>query len=112
MDNIPGVPGIGKKTAAAIFSVYRSLDEVYDRLADLHELPIRGARTLAAKLTAHRDAAYLARELTRVRRDVPLDDSLASMQRSAGDPAALEALCDELDFGQFLRRRALETIAA
>jgi 5'-3' exonuclease len=112
VDNIPGVPGVGKKTAAAVFAQYHSLDHVYESLDELHALPIRGARTLAAKLAANRDAAYLAQELTRVRRDVPLDGSLSSMERAPGDEAALHALCDELGFGDFLRRRALEAINA
>jgi len=101
VDNIPGVPGIGKKTAGVIFARYASLDEVYDHLEDLHELPIRGARTLAKKLSEHRDAAYLAQRLTRIHLEAPVETDM----RRPVDHAALEALFDELDFGTFLRNR-------
>ncbi|MFK7887911.1 MAG: 5'-3' exonuclease H3TH domain-containing protein [Gammaproteobacteria bacterium] len=105
VDNIPGVPGIGKKTAGAIFDRYASLDEVYAHLDDLHELPIRGARTLSKKLSEHRDAAYLAQRLTRIHLEAPVDTDIAASERRPIDHAALATLFDELDFGAFLRTR-------
>ncbi len=107
VDNIPGVPGIGKKTAGAIFARYHTLDEVYEHLDDLHTLPVRGAKTLAAKLTAHRDAAYLAQRLTRIHCAVDVDGSLASLERQPVAENEVNRLFDELDFGDALRRRAL-----
>ena len=105
VDNIKGVPGIGKKTAGAIFDRYASLDEVYGHLDDLHELPIRGARTLSKKLLEHRDAAYLAQRLTRIHLEAPVETDLAASKRHPIDHAALDSLFDELAFGTFLRGR-------
>lgn len=107
VDNIPGVPGVGKKTAGAIFERYHTLDEVYAHLDDLHTLPIRGAKKLAEKLIEHRAAAYLAQSLTRIHCEAPIDGSLASLERAPVDEAALNGLFDDLDFGDALRRRAL-----
>ncbi|MFK8014378.1 MAG: 5'-3' exonuclease H3TH domain-containing protein [Gammaproteobacteria bacterium] len=107
VDNIRGVPGVGKKTAAAIFAQYQSLDEVYGHLDALQSLPIRGARTLAAKLEKHRADAYLAQQLTRIRCDVPMDSSLESMRRRSSEPALVNGLFDDLGFGDGLRERAL-----
>ena len=72
VDNIPGVPGIGKKTAAELFAHFGSLDELYANLERVATLKLRGAATLAAKLLAHKEAAYLARRLTGIVCDMPL----------------------------------------
>ena len=72
VDNIPGVPGIGKKTAAELFAVFGSLDELYANLERVAALKLRGAGGIAAKLLAHKDAAYLARRLTGIVCDIPL----------------------------------------
>ena len=108
VDNIPGVPGIGKKTAAAIFARYRTLDHVFDDLERLHELPVRGARTLATKLETHRDTAYLARQLTQICRDMPLDLDVDDLRRQPTDRVALDALFDDLDFGVIMRKHAAD----
>ncbi len=105
VDNIPGVPGIGKKTAAAIFDAYESLDAVYANLDALAELPVRGARTLAKKLGEHREAAYLAQRLTRIACDAPVPATLDGYACGEPDRAALMALFDRLGFGNALRRR-------
>jgi 5'-3' exonuclease len=107
VDNIPGVPGIGRKTAAAIFAEYRSLDHVYENLDALHALPVRGAKTLAAKLAEHRDIAYLARELTTIYRGIPLTLGVDELRRTPPRRAELEDLFDELGFGAMMRSQAI-----
>ena len=52
VDNIKGVPGVGKKTAEALLAHYGSLDDIYSNLESVHEVNVRGARTLGAKLEA------------------------------------------------------------
>ncbi|NND44758.1 MAG: exodeoxyribonuclease IX [Xanthomonadales bacterium] len=108
VDNIPGVPGIGKKTASVIMAHYPDLESVYDALEDLHALPIRGAKTLGAKLAANRDAAFLARKLTRVECGVPLEVGVTDLKRKPVDEAQIDALFDQLNFGPLLRRQALQ----
>ncbi len=111
VDNIPGVPGVGKKTAAALLAAFESLDELYANLGRVASLGFRGASGVAARLEEHRGAAYLARELTRIACDMPLEASPAALRRAAPDLAALGEFYDRAGFGPMLRRQA-ERIAA
>jgi len=106
VDNIPGVPGVGPKTAAALLSAFASLEELYEGLDSVGALPIRGAAKLAAKLALHRDAAYLARRLTLIACDMPLEFSLEALRRRKPDLPALGAFYDRQKFGPALRRQA------
>lgn len=80
-DNVPGVPGVGPKTARALVNALGSIDSILARLDEVGELPIRGARSLAGKLDEHRDAARHSLELVRLRADVPLPDEFTSLRR-------------------------------
>ena len=71
-DNVPGVPGVGPKTATALLGAHGSLDRIYESLDSLAELPIRGASKLGARLAEHRELADTCRELVTLRRDLPL----------------------------------------
>ncbi len=106
VDNIPGVPGVGKKTAEALLNHFGTLDEIYDNLDKVHEVSVRGAKTLGAKLETHRDSAVLARKLTGIACDAPIDDMEASLTPGAPDLGAIFALFDEADIGTALRRQA------
>jgi DNA polymerase I len=115
VDNIPGVPGIGKKTAAELFAVFGSLDELYANLPRVAALKLRGAGGLAAKLLAHRETAYLARQLTRILCDIPLPAQIDDLARRPPDGARLTSFFDEHGFGSILRqqaRRIMSTAAA
>lgn len=105
VDNIPGVPGVGPKTAGALLARFGSLDAVYDRLDEIAWLKIRGAKTLAAKLRQHEAAARLARRLTGLHCEVPALADIGELERRAGDSDALDALLDGLGFGRPLRER-------
>jgi len=61
VDNIPGVPGVGPKTASALLQEFGSLEELFDDLDAVGGLPIRGAAGVAKRLSEHREAAFLAR---------------------------------------------------
>lgn len=106
VDNIPGVPGVGPKTAAALLSAFASLEELYDGLDRVCSLPIRGAGKLAARLREHREAAYFARRLTIIACDMPLEFSLETLRRRKPDLPALDAFYDRQKFGPALRRQA------
>ncbi|MEE4294615.1 MAG: 5'-3' exonuclease H3TH domain-containing protein [Xanthomonadales bacterium] len=107
VDNIPGIPGIGPKTAAALLRVFGDLDGIYERIEEVPSMKIRGAASLHAKLQAHRDAAELARRLTVI--ETAVESALASpdLTRSEKDTAAINRLFDELSFGGMLRQRCL-----
>jgi len=106
VDNIPGVPGVGKKTASALLGHFGSLDDIYANLDKVHEVEVRGAKTLGAKLETHKGAAMLARQLTGIACDAPIDDPEANMCRSMPDLGAINALFDEANIGTALRRQA------
>jgi DNA polymerase I len=106
VDNIRGVRGVGPKTAAALLRRFADLDAIYADLPATAHLNIRGAATLPAKLAEHCDAAFLARELTRLRYDVPLPATDEAVLRRAPDIAGLHALYDAAGFGDGLRRQA------
>jgi len=104
-DNIPGVPGIGQRTAAILMKAFGSLDELYANLARVAQLPLRGAGTLGARLAAHKESVYLARQLTRIACDLSLGANAGTLQRRIPDLVALAELYDRLGFGPFLRRQ-------
>jgi len=105
VDNIPGVPGVGPKTAAALLAHFGSLDAIYARLEEIAWLKIRGAKTLAPKLREHEAAARLARQLTGLDDGIEVLGENPSVSRSAGNGDLLDALLDGLGFGRPLRER-------
>jgi 5'-3' exonuclease len=112
VDNIPGVPGIGKKTAAELFTHFGSLDEIYANLERIAGLKLRGAASLAAKLLAHKEAAYLARRLTGIVCDMPLEARPEDLRRGKPDADALHAFFDAHGFGNILRQQARRIVSA
>ena len=107
VDNIPGVPGVGAKTAAALLAHFDSLDALWERLAEVPHISIRGARSLAAKLQQNRAAADLARKLTGIETAVASALEDPDLARGLADEAAINRLFDELAFGGMLRQRCL-----
>ncbi len=106
VDNIKGVPGVGKKTAAVLLEHFGSLDEIYANLDKVHEVNLRGAKSLGAKLETHRGDAMLARQLTGIACDAPIEDAETAMQRSMPALGDINALFDEANIGTALRRQA------
>jgi len=106
VDNIKGVPGVGKKTATVLLEHFGSLEQIYDNLDRVHEVNVRGAKTLGTKLETHRDDAMLARQLTGIACDAPIDDAETAMQPSAPRLGEINALFDEAGIGMALRRQA------
>jgi 5'-3' exonuclease len=106
VDNIKGVPGVGRKTAQALLNHFGSLDNLYANLGNVHLVPCRGAKTLAGKLELHREAALLARKLTGIACDAPLDRPLTELTPGKPDLGAINALFDSTGIGMALRRQA------
>jgi DNA polymerase-1 len=99
VDNIPGVPGVGEKTALGLLvGVGGGLDVLYANLDKVPSLPIRGAKTLPAKLAEHREMAYLSHELATIKLDVPLAIEIDSLHPGEADVPALVELYSELEF--------------
>jgi len=106
VDNIPGVPGVGKKTAAELFAVFGSLDELYANLDRIPLMKLRGAAAVAARLLAHKEAAYLARRLTGIICDLPFAATLDDLKPRPQDSAGLDVFFDMHGFGNILRQQA------
>ncbi len=90
-DNIPGVKGVGEKTAQALFETFSSLDEIY---AHLDQVPPK----IRAKLEENREMAYLSQNLAQIRTDLPIRLDLEHAQADQFDVAKVEALFRELEF--------------
>ncbi len=105
VDNIPGVPGIGAKTAAALLNHFGSLDALLERSDEVAFLRLRGASACAARLREHAEQARLYRRLTRIALDAPGLTSTAALQRADGNTETLTALCEQLRLGPTTRNR-------
>jgi DNA polymerase-1 len=104
-DNIPGVRGVGDKTAAELLRAHGSLDAVYAHLDAVAKPNVRAA------LARDRDAALLSRRLVELRTDAPVEPS-AEYERREPDWPALRALLTELEFVQLLRKLPGAAVAA
>ncbi|HGY10327.1 MAG TPA: DNA polymerase I [Oceanithermus profundus] len=100
-DNIPGVKGVGAKTAAKLLAEWGSLDRLY---AHLDEVTPPGVRK---KLEEGREAAFFSREISRMRTEVPLDVDLSGCHRNEVDREGLRRFLLELEFGTLLRELGL-----
>ena len=104
-DNIPGVAGVGEKTALKLISEYHDLDALYDGLEDKNI-----AKGVKAKLTADRENAYFTRMLAAIVRDAPLDNAFSTLRPRAEleDRPALRELFIKLEFSALIKRMNLD----
>lgn len=105
VDNIPGVPGIGPKTAAALLSHFGSVDALFARLDELVFLKIRGAKAIGARLRQHEPTVRLSRQLTGLEMPIAEIEDARHDPRGPANPDALDVLLDALGFGRTLRER-------
>lgn len=97
-DNIPGVPGVGEKTALALLQQLGGLDAIYADLPKVAELEFRGAKKMPDKLAEHREVAYLSYLLATIKVDVELEQSATELCSASPDRDALLALFTALEF--------------
>jgi 5'-3' exonuclease len=112
VDNIPGVPGIGAKTAASLLAHFDSLDAMLARIEEIPYLRLRGSGQAYVRLKEHREQALMSRTLSRIALDAPVPDQSSRLLWSGPDHAALGPLFDQLKFGPLTRKRcsALATV--
>jgi len=96
-DNIPGVPGVGEKTAVELMKAHGSLDALYERLADIRQPALR------RRLEAHRASACLSRELATLRDDLALGLTLDALRVAPMNPEALAAFARRWQVGELER---------
>ncbi|MEO3987400.1 DNA polymerase I [Plesiomonas shigelloides] len=99
-DNIPGVPGVGEKTALALLTGIGSLREIYANLDAVPVLGFRGSKTLPAKLALHRDNADLSYALATIKTDVELEP--IPLTRQSADTDTLISLFGRYEFKRWL----------
>jgi DNA polymerase-1 len=97
-DNIPGVPGVGEKTALGLLQGIGGLDAIYGRLDEVAGLEFRGAKNMAPKLEEHRDLAYLSYQLATIKTDVPLPLGIEQLHNEAPDLNILGDLFADMEF--------------
>ncbi|MEL0305912.1 MAG: DNA polymerase I [Halieaceae bacterium] len=102
VDNIPGVAGVGEKSATALLQNLGGMSSIYERLSDVAELPIRGAKSLMGKLEAAREDAELSYTLATIKTDCDLGLAAQDLVSAPPDNEALIALFSELEFKTWL----------
>lgn len=103
VDNIPGVPGVGEKTAIGLLQgVGGGLDAIYADLDKVATLSFRGAKTLPKKLEANRDQAYLSYRLATIKTDCELAVGLDDLAIAQPDRETLKRLYQTLEFKNWL----------
>lgn len=104
VDNIPGVKGVGKKTALALLETFDTLEEALDDLDRVATLPVRGARSLGDKLVAARETALLSKHLATVVRHGPFETPLEALAYQGAVRSEVETLFEELGFDRIRER--------
>ncbi|WP_345199165.1 DNA polymerase I [Kistimonas scapharcae] len=98
VDNIPGVPGVGEKTALALLQNLGGLEAIYANLDKVPTLTFRGAKTMPKKLEENREQAFLSYELATIKTDVELSLTLSDLRNEAPDRDTLLHWFQELEF--------------
>ncbi|GAB5412542.1 MAG: DNA polymerase I [Congregibacter sp.] len=102
VDNIPGVPGVGEKTALGLLQGLGGLDSIYESLDQVASLSFRGAKTMAAKLEKERENAYLSYQLATISTDLDLPMAYVDLANGEPDREALLALFREAEFRSWI----------
>lgn len=97
-DGVPGLPGWGAKSASAILARYMRLELIPDDASEWDDVSVRGADKLATTLASMRDEAYLYRDLTTLRLDVPISESLEDLEWRGVPETSFRSFCTETGF--------------
>ncbi|WP_114194856.1 DNA polymerase I [Edaphovirga cremea] len=101
-DNIPGVPGVGEKTAQALLQGIGGLEKLYANLDDVATLSFRGAKNMGAKLEQNKDVAFLSYQLATIKTDVELDITCDQLTVTSPDIDQLRTLFSRYEFKRWL----------
>lgn len=107
-DNIPGVPGIGEKTALSLVRKYETIDNLYKKL-ESGEADVKGKQK--EKLEQNKDLAYLSRTLGEINTKVPIEDTLEELKLEEWDKPKVLELFKELNFKRYIDRFNLQNEA-
>jgi 5'-3' exonuclease len=104
VDNIPGIRGVGAKSAAGLLARFRDVDHLYENLDAVETLPLRGARSLRRKLEEGRELMRLSRRLARLAEDAPVDLDPGELLWEGADGETLDAFAETWGLGRVARR--------
>ena len=102
VDNIPGVPGVGDKSAQALLNGIGGIDDIYQNLDKIADLGFRGSKSMAKKMQEYEEQARLSYELATIKCDVPLEFAPKTLVPSEPDNAQLQTLFAEYEFKRWL----------
>ena len=105
VDNIPGVPGIGAKTAAALLAEFDSLQDIYEQIDAVADLKIRGAARVQRLLREHEEDALLARRLTGIVTNADMKSEVEDVLRRSVSADEVTAVCEQLGLGRMTQAR-------
>ena len=100
-DNIPGVPGIGEKTALSLIQKYETIDNLYKKL-EAGEADLKGKQK--EKIEENKELAYLSRTLGEINTNVPIDDTLEELKTEEWDKPKVLEIFKELNFKRYIER--------
>jgi len=109
VDNIPGVPGIGPKTAAALLAAFGSLPQIYQQIDAVADLKLRGAARVQRLLQQHEADALLARELTGIAIDPDMQVTETDIARRSASTESITAACEQLGLGRMTAARLVRS---
>ncbi len=102
VDNIPGVPGVGEKTAKALLQGIGNLDAIYDNLEAIPALGFRGSKTMPKKLEDNKENAYLSYQLATIKLDVELEHRPEQLVKGEMDTDTLMSMFTKLAFKRWI----------
>lgn len=108
-DNIPGVPGVGEKTALGLLQGIGGLDDIYARLDEVAGLAFRGAKTMSPKLEEHKELAYLSYLLATIKTDVEMPLQIGDLKNGEPDQAQLLSLFRDMEFKTWIEEALPES---
>ena len=112
VDNIPGIPGIGAKTAAKLLVKWGDIPNLLRNVERVAQMKMRGAKRVGDLLAEHGASLHVARQITATRHDPELPVRMSELARCEPDHDALNDLFERLGFGQPRRERWLQALAA
>jgi len=104
VDNIPGVKGVGKKSAVALLGTFGHVEDLYERLDEVAALDVRGAKSLQKKLAVGREDALLSKRLALMATDAPVEAGREDLRYRGADELLVTELFDRLGFGGLRQR--------
>lgn len=107
VDNIPGVAGVGSKTAIALLDEYGSLKNIYKQLDKVKNSKLRGAQRIYDLLKKHQDLAFVSQQLATIVTNVPLQAGLRKLSYSSPSTMRINRFCNQHGLGDKLRKRLL-----